>query len=105
MEKPRGYPSYRQTGAEACRYNGRCSVEHAVFEKQRALGFRSVLGVVRHEHQGGFRFGTEAEQKLNHSIAGVFIEIAGWLIREQQLWRVHQRSRHCDTLSFTAGKL
>ena len=33
------------------------------------------------------------------------IEIAGWLVREQQSWRVGNRPRYGDPLLFAAGEL
>ena len=40
-----------------------------------------------------------------YMLGGARIEIAGWLVREQQSWRVGNRPRYGDPLLFAAGEL
>ena len=47
----------------------------------------------------------EADKQLDDLAAGGGIEIAGWLVRQQDRWLISEGSRERHPLLFTAGKL
>ena len=64
-------------------------------------GFLAVSG----ENRGGVLFASEALQKIEDHITGGGVEIAGGLVGEKELWRVHQRAGDGHALHLAAGEL
>ena len=71
-------------------------------EKQAAVRLLRVSDVVRDEHEGGPGLPAKVEEQLDHRVAGALVEIAGGLVRQQQLGRIDERAGHGHALAFPA---
>ena len=60
---------------------------------------------MRDEHQGRLPSPLQAEQKLDHLVAGLAVEIAGRLVGEDDLRTRAERARQCHTLLLAARQL
>src|SRR5436305_1646975 len=71
----------------------------------RSLGQRRDFLIVRHEHERRPRAAVQVEHDLDDSRARFRVEIAGWLIRKEDLRAIDERSRERNALLLAAGEL
>src|SRR5215510_2544496 len=57
------------------------------------------------KHQGGLALGVTLEHQLNDLGAGRLVEIAGWLVRDEDRRIRHERTRERDALLLATGQL
>ena len=59
---------------------------------------------MRRDHQRDSQLAIEFVETLVHFSRRMRVEIAGWLVRQQQLGPQHDRARHRDALLLAAGQ-
>ena len=74
-------------------------------QPQASISHRGQLGIVGHEHDGGAASRVNLAQKLHDVPAVGGIEIAGWLVRENDRGIVGERAGKCDALLLTTRQL
>ena len=68
------------------------------------IGAANELEVVRrHEHRGAGR--VDLAKELEDAARRALVEVARWLVGDENEWVVYQRARECDALLFAARQL
>jgi hypothetical protein len=80
-------------------------LDFAVAHLNDHVGESSGVRTVRRHHRRGVLFaGKTLKQSENH-VAGCGIEIAGWLIGKQYVWRMNEGAGNAYALHLSSGKL
>jgi acyl-CoA thioesterase I len=70
-----------------------------------AVAARRKRAIMRDQHEGGAVPGAQIEHEVDHLAAGVAVEIAGWLVGEQQLRLDDEGARQRHALLLAARQL
>src|SRR5580693_4132052 len=79
-------------------------VQMAVLKLDTAVGPAGDVGIVRN-HQYGVTCAVQLAEDLHDDSFVGFVEIAGGLVGEDQLWLIDQGSSDSDALLLAAGEL
>ena len=71
-------------------------------KQQDAIALLRQARVVRGDDRGEPRFGVHLPQQLMQRVGGRLVQIAGWLVGEEERGLHHQRPRHRDSLLLAA---
>src|SRR5712692_1459556 len=77
----------------------------SVTQADDRIGEGSRFGAVCGQQRGGFLLASQAAQKFQNRIAGDRIQVAGWLIGEENAGGMDESARDGDALHLTAGEL
>ena len=77
----------------------------AVAQRDRFVGQRRQLGIVRDEHERAAALAVDGHEQIDHLPAGGAVEIAGRLVGEQDRRIVRERARDRDALLLAAREL
>ena len=76
-----------------------------VVHLQQAVAARGQTAIMRGHHQSHALGGDNLQQQIEDRAARLFIERAGRLVGQQNLWPVHQRAAERGALALAAGEL
>jgi hypothetical protein len=79
-------------------------LQGAVDHFQLPRKFSRQFLTVGHYHQNGLLLAMQIEEKLTHGLGGVPVQIACWLIGQEEQRMMNERAGHGDALPFPSRK-